>query len=312
MPLDDPHLPVLPSQRTPFAAKWAAAVSILYADQLTHVHALGCTAGVQPKAPPVRPCTRHCAGCAARSRQHCADTSAGASSSCLRLYGARVSRHEPCGGGGPLGGHLRRRHHVRCPLPSTHAGRPPHRPLTTLNCDQEQHLFWLLVRDEARPRCLAAQQRYLPRLLRPRRTRLCGQPRAGRHATPDTVGARCCDAVPAVPPPWRTASVDIGDADQAGAARPDCGTERVSIPTVTPESQLFSPAQRVGHADQPPLATWRSAAYAWLFVPLLAAVYHAFHPGTARLAVKLPFFCNCVAHHKGVVASQAPPTCVSG
>lgn len=146
--------------------------------------------------------------------------------------------------------------------------------------------------------------------------RACAPPASCSLPSPDTVGARCCGAVPSAafvsPPLWRTASVDIGDADQAGAARPDCGTERVSIPTVTPESQLFSPAQRVGHADQPPLATWRSAAYAWLFVPLLAAVYHAFHPGTARLAVKLPFFCNCVAHHKGVVASQAPPTCVSG
>ena len=48
----------------------------------------------------------------------------------------------------------------------------------------------------------------------------------------------------------------------------DCDTGRVSMPTVTLETQLFSPVQQVGHA---PASTVRRL-YSWMFAQLLAAV----------------------------------------
>ena len=51
----------------------------------------------------------------------------------------------------------------------------------------------------------------------------------------------------------------------------DCDTGRASMPTVTLETQLFSPAQQVGHA---PASTVRQRhlLYSWMFAQLLAAV----------------------------------------
>ena len=51
----------------------------------------------------------------------------------------------------------------------------------------------------------------------------------------------------------------------------DCDTGRVSMPTVTLETQLFSPVQQVGHA---PASTVRQRhlLYSWMFAQLLAAV----------------------------------------